>query len=386
MLIYKTYKFRIYPDFEQSELINKSIGSSRYIYNYFLNKKNTMYKELNINYPLKDMLLDLKILESNYKWLKEVDSILLRKTLFNLDDAYNRFFKHLSDYPKYKKKGLNGSYQTNCIRSSYKGKNYENIKLDLIKKTIKLPKLGTIGIKGYRKITKINGRIINVTISKNANKYYANVLMEEIKEDSIIKGHRIVGLDLGIKDLVITSDGIKYKALNNIKKYERKIKGLNRWLARCERGSKNRIKVLIKLERVYKKLKNARKYYTDIITKRIIENYDYIFIEDLSINKMIETANHTLTKKIINSTLSEIVRKLEYKSKWEKKRLIKIDKYYKSSQICNACGSINTKVKDLNVREWKCMECKMEHDRDINASINILFEGLKKYYKEEYGL
>ena len=345
-----------------------------------------MYKELNINYPLKDMLLDLKVLENEYTWLKEVDSILLRKTIFNLDDAYSRFFKKLSDYPKYKKKRVSGSYQTSCIRSNYKEKNYENIKLDLIKRTIKLPKLGIINIKGYRKINKINGRIINVTILKNAYKYYANVLMEEIKEDRIINGHRIVGLDLGVKDLIITSDGIKYKALNNIKKYERKIKGLNKWLTRCERESKNRIKVLIKLERAYKKLKNARKYYTDIITKRIIDNYDYIFIEDLSINKMIERASHSLTKKIINSTLSEVVRKLEYKSKWEKKRLIKIDKYYKSSQICNVCGSINKEVKDLNVREWKCNECKMEHDRDINASINILFEGLKIYYKEEYGL
>lgn len=386
VLIYKTYKFRIYPNNIQIDLINKSIGSSRFIYNYFLNKKNTMYKELNINYPLKDMLLDLKVLESNYEWLKEVDSILLRKTLFNLDDAYTRFFKKLSDYPKYKKKSLNGTYQTNCIRSTYKGNNYENIKLDLKNKTIKLPKLGIISIKGYRKVQKINGRIINVTISKNANKYYANVLIEEIKKERIINGHRVVGLDLGVKDLIITSDGIKYKALNNIKKYETKIKGLNKWLSRCEKGSKNRIKVLIKLERVYKKLRNARKYYTDIITKKIIDNYDYIFIEDLNINKMINSSTHTLTKKILNSTLSEIIRKLEYKSIWENKILIKVDKYYKSSQICNACGKINDKVKDLNVRKWKCNECGNIHDRDINASINILFEGLKKYYKERYGL
>jgi len=386
MITYVTYKFRIYPNDSQKELINKTIGANRFIYNYFLEKKSNIYKDTKFNYPLKDMLEDLKYLTKEYTWLSEVDSISLRRTLFNLDDAFKRFFKNISNYPKYKRKGICGNYQTNCIRSTYKGNTYENIKLDLIKRTIKLPKLGIINIKGYRKLNKINGRIMHVTVSKKADKYYVNVLMEEIRKETIINGTRCVGIDLGVKDLIITSDGIKYKALKTIKKYENKIKGLNKWLSRCERTSKNRLKVLTKLERAYQKLKNARKNYTDIITKKIIDNYDYIFIEDLSITKMIENAKTTLTKKILDSTLNEIVRKLEYKTKWNNKTLIKVDRYFKSSQKCCICGNINKETKNLNVRNWKCSECNTNHDRDINASINILFEGLRLYYKNEYGL
>ena len=152
-MIYKAYKFRMYPTKEQEVLINKTIGSSRFIYNYYLDKKQMLYKEYNINYNIKDMKKDLIPLYSEYPWLKEIDSMSLRTTLDNLDVAYTNFYDKRSELPKYKKKSINGSYITSCIRSTYKGTNYANIKVDIQNKTIKLPKLKEVKIKGYRNIT-----------------------------------------------------------------------------------------------------------------------------------------------------------------------------------------------------------------------------------------
>ena len=384
-MIYKAYKFRMYPTKEQEELINKTIGSSRFIYNYYLDKKQMLYKEYNINYNIKDMKKDLIPLYSECSWLKEVDSIALRVSLENLDTAYTNFYEKRSELPKYKKKSINGSYTTSCIRSSYKGTNYANIKVDIQNKTIKLPKLKEVKIKGYRNLTSFPYKIVNATISKEAGKYYVSVLVEDIiKPLSVTK--TIVGIDLGVKDLVITSDGDKYASLNLVQKYEKKIAGLQRWLSRCKPGSKNRYKVRIKLQRVYQKMKNARKYYTDVITKRLIEENDYIISEDLKIKEMIESSTNKLSKYLTSSSLSEIVRKLEYKSKWYGRIYLKVNMYYPSSQRCNLCGSINKEVKDLNVRYWECPECGTNHDRDINASLNILEKGIELIINRKYNV
>ena len=382
-MVYKAYKFRMYPTIEQEELINKSIGSSRFIYNYYLNKKQMLYKEYKVNYSLKDMKKDLKLVYSEYPWLKEVDSMSLRIALENLDVAYTNFFDKRSELPKYKKKTINGSYTTNCIRSTYKDNNYANIKVDIQNRVIKLPKLKEVKIKGYRSLTCFPYKIVNATISKEANKYYVSLLVEEnIKPLAIT--NNIVGIDLGVKDLVITSDGKKYTSLNLIQKYEDKIKGLNRWLSRCISGSKNRYKVRIKIQKVYQKMKNARKYYTDVITKRIIRENDYIISEDIKIKEMITNSPNKLSKYITSSSLSEIIRKLEYKSKWYGRTYLKVNTYYPSSQRCNVCGRINKEVKDLNIRNWKCNECGAEHDRDINASLNILEKGIELIINKEY--
>ena len=382
-MVYKAYKFRMYPTIEQEELINKSIGSNRFIYNYYLNKKQMLYKEYKVNYSLKDMKKDLKLVYSEYPWLKEVDSMSLRIALENLDVAYTNFFDKRSELPKYKKKTINGSYTTSCIRSTYKDNNYANIKVDIQKRIIKLPKLKEVKIKGYRSLTCFPYKIVNATISKEASKYYVSVLAEEnIKPLAIT--NNIVGIDLGVKDLVITSDGKKYTSLNLIQKYEDKIKGLNRWLSRCISGSKNRYKVRIKLQKVYQKMKNARKYYTDVITKRIIRENDYIISEDIKIKEMITNSTNKLSKYITSSSLSEIIRKLEYKSKWYGRTYLKVNTYYPSSQRCNVCGRINKEVKDLNIRKWKCKECGTEHDRDINASLNILEKGIELIINKEY--
>ena len=386
MKIYKAYKFRMYPNNEIKSKINSFMGTSRFIYNYYLDKKDRYYNELKINYNIKDMKKDVKYLSSNYEWLKEVDSCILRTTIDDLDRSYTNFFEKKSDHPKYKSRNNHDTYRTVAIRSSYKENDYCNIKVDLEKRIIKLPKLPNIKIRGYRNLKTFNDKkIINVTISKEANKYYASVLVEENIVERPFILNKAVGIDLGVKNLVITSDGIKYNAMKKIELYEKKIKGLNKWLSRCEKGSKNREKVKIKLQRVYQKLRNARKYYCNIITNEIVKENDLIVTETLSIKEMIENSRYkTFRKKIIDSSLNEIKREIRYKSKWQNKRLIELNKYYASSQICNHCGNKNKEIKDLSIREWECNNCYNKNDRDINASLNIEYEGIIKYYKEQY--
>ena len=386
MKVYKAYKFRMYPDDKTRCKLNSFMGTSRFIYNYYLDKKDKLYNEFGINYKLDDMKKDVKYLNKEYEWLKEIDSSILRTTLDDLDRSYTNFFNKRSNHPKYKSKNNHDTYRTVAIRSRYKENNYCNVKVDLNKRVIKLPKLDEIKIKGYRNLkTFEDKKIISVTVSKEAYKYYASVLVEEEILISEYKLTKAVGIDLGIKNLIITSDGIKYSAMKKIKQYEKKIKGLNKWLSRCEKESKNREKVKIKLQRVYQKLRNARKYYCNLLTSTLVKENDLIVTENLNIKSMIEEAPYkSFRKKIIDSSLNEIIREIKYKSKWLNKKIIQVDRYYKSSQICNHCGEVNKEVKDLSIREWVCKKCKNKNDRDINASINILMKGIEKYYKEQY--
>ena len=383
MKIYRAYKFRMYPTKDQECKLNSFLGTSRFIYNYFLNQKQILYKENGLNYSLKDMKKDLLPLQEEYPWLKEVDSCILRTTLENLDNSYNNFFKLNKGYPKYKSKNKYNSYHTNCIRSSYKGNNYSNIKVDLVNRTIKLPKLDDIKIRGYRKLINFDKKIINATVSKEANKYYVSLCVEEKINITEFCLRNVIGIDLGIKNSVITSDGIKYDKMSSYKKLEHKLKGLNKWLSRSKKGSNNRKKIIFKIQRVYKKLKNMRKYFIHDITSKIVKDNDLIITEDLKVQRMIQKSNKPLTKEIINTSLSEIIRQLEYKCKWLNKKIIKVSTYFPSSQICNVCGCKSKKLKDLSIRKWICNKCNHENDRDINASLNILEEGIKLYYQEQ---
>jgi putative transposase len=374
--MYKTYKFRIYPNDNQRILISKTFGCYRFIYNYFLNKcKNNGYKKAY------DMCLELKELYSSYPWLKEVDSCSLRCAIFNLEDAYKNFFDKRNSYPKFKNKYNRQTYRTNCIRSSYKNNNYSNISLDLKNKKIKLPKLGLIDIRGYRNLEVINGRIINVTVVKETTgKYYVNVvvdIIEDIKEKVI--PNNIVGIDLGIKDLIITSYGEKYSNKKILLQYEKRIKRLQRQLSRKIKGSNNYNKTKIRLARLHEKVKNTRKHYINDITNKIVKENDIIVSEKLKVKEM--TKNHNLAKNIINSSFNKICEIIKWKTKKEGKYYYQIDTYYPSSKTCSVCGEKTEKTKDLRVREWKCINCGSSHDRDINASINIMFEGLKKHYQ-----
>jgi len=379
MIINKAYKFRLYPNKEQKELINKTFGCTRLVYNYYLNKKQELYKEKKTSISRNDIIKDIINLYNMYPFLKEVDRMALNNSLFDLDNSYNKFFKEHTGYPKFKRKYDKNSYRTNLITSSYKDKIYENIKVDLVNKTIILPKLKKIKIRGYRNIDKIDGRIINATISREANRYYVSVVYEQKMEINDIKPKSIIGIDLGIKDLVITSTCKKYANEKNIRKYEYRIKKLQKELSRKNKGSNNYYKVKIKLQRVYQKLRNARKYLIHNITREITNEYDIIVMETLKVKNMLK--NHHLSKSIADASFNEIKRQLEYKCKWKGKILYSINTFYPSSQICSICGYQNKKAKDLTIRKYECSSCHHELDRDINAAENIAFEGLKIYMK-----
>ena len=373
MKIYKAYKFRIYPNKEQQELINKTLGCTRFVYNTMLYEKEKLYKENKITKSKKECIKELPFLKQTYPWLMEVDSMALANTIFDLENAFKNFYR-TKNYPKYKDKYSKNSYRTNYIKNNYKDKIYENIKLDMINKTITLPKLKDIKIRGYRKTKEIKGRIINATISKEINRYYVSVLYEQEKEEKNIIPKTIVGIDLGVKDLVITSYGEKYENKKYITKYENKIKNLQKWLSKKEKGSKNYYKIKNKIKETYKKLKNARKYIIHKITKEIVNNSDLIITETLQTKKLIEKKK--MSKYIADASLSEIIRQLEYKSKWQNKYFYQINAYYPSSQICSHCNAKNKEMKDLSKRKWTCSKCNNENDRDINAAINIMWEGL----------
>ena len=373
MKIYKAYKFRLYPNKEQQELINKTLGCTRFVYNTMLYEKEKLYKENKITKSKKECIKELPFLKQTYPWLMEVDVMALRTTIFDLETAFKNFYR-TKHYPKYKDKYSKNSYRTNYIKNNYKNKIYENIKLDLINKTITLPKLKDIKIRGYRKTKEIKGRKINATISKEINRYYVSVLYEEDLEEKNIIPKTIVGIDLGVKDLVITSFGEKYENKKYINKYEKKIKNLQKWLSKKEKGSKNYYKVKNKIKETYKKLKNARNYTIHKITKEIVNTNDLIITENLQTKKLIEKKK--MSKYIADASLSEIIRQLEYKSKWQNKHFYQINTYYSSSQICSHCNAKNKEMKDLSKRKWTCSKCNNENDRDINAAINIMWEGL----------
>ena len=376
MKIYRAYKFRLYPTVDQRILIHKTFGCSRFVYNYYLNyqKENGVCKSF-------DLCKDLKELENNHEYLKEVDSCALRCSIFDLEDGFNNFFAKRSGYPKFKSKFSRQSYRTSCIRSTYKGKEYSNIEVDLLTRNIKLPKLGRVKIRGFRKKNKIEGKILNATISRESTgKYYVSVV---VVEDILIEKATptsIVGIDLGVKDLVVTSDGIKYGNKKILMKFEKRLKRLQRELSRREKGSNNYLKTKEKIARLHAKIKNYRKHYLNDIANEIVEEHDIIVTESLLVKDMFKDKRKAFNKSLSDACVSTLRSLLEWKCKIKGKIYYKINTYYPSSQICSYCGYKNSKLKDLSIREYDCPKCGSHNDRDINASLNILLEGLKLHY------
>ena len=376
MQILKGYVFRMYPTEEQEQLINKTIGCARFVYNYFLDDKIKEYKEIGKSKSAYDQAKLIPSLSKEKEWLKEVDSQSLRNSLLGLERAFKNFYNG-SGYPKFKAKGVHERYKTNNIKSSYKGNHYNSIKLDLKNKTITLPKLKEVKIRGYRNKEVILGDIKSAVIKKEAGRYYVSVLIEELLIRQPFIPRSIIGIDLGIKDLIVTSYNEKIE--NTIKLNNKRLIGLQRGLARCKGGSKNRYKVKLKIQRMYQKIKNARKHMIHDITNKLIKENDIIVTENLDVKSM--QKNHYIAKGLNESPISEIIRVLKYKANWNNKKLIQINRYYPSSQICNICNYQNKEIKDLSIRKWECPVCHTNHDRDFNASVNIMFEGLKKYMK-----
>ena len=377
MNTYKAYKLRIYPTDSQRELIEKTFGCTRYIYNNFLVERKNKYEESKTKVHVYEQLHELTDLKREKEWLREIDSCALHACVYNLDDAFQKFFKG-NGYPKFSAKGVHESFRTNNTLNTYKDKKYESIRIDFNKRIITLPKLKEVKFRGYRKAKEIVGKIKSATISKEANKYFVSILVEVPFVKYSLKPTSIVGLDLGIKDFIVTSNGEKLK--NEVKINEKRLKGLQKWLSRCKPGSKNRYKVKLKIQRLYLKIRNARKHMIYKLANNILKENDIVVVESLDVKNMYLV--HKIAKHLKNIPISEFIRVLKYKSNWLGKKVIEINKYYPSSQCCNRCDYKNEEVKDLSVRKWTCPKCGMIHDRDINASINIMFEGLKIYMKE----
>ena len=373
--MYKAYKFRLYPNDNQKILINKTFGCTRFIYNHFLNKckEEKFIKAYDMCKELKELVLD-------YPFLKEVDSMALRCSIFNLEDSYKNYFAKRSAYPSFKNKFSKQSYRTNCITSVYKNKKYSNIEIDIKEKMIKVPKLGLVKIRGYRNLNELTDRIINITIEKEkTNKYYVSVITQ--KEEEIpkkITPTSIVGIDLGIKDLVVTSDGEKYPNPKEINKREKRLKRMQRKLCRQVKGSNNYNKTKEKIARVHSKIKNSRKHNIITIANKIVKEHDIIVSEKLNVKKM--SSNHKLAKNILDAGFNKICELLKWKAKLLGKYYYQVDTYYPSSKICSHCDSKTEITNDLKVRMWECENCGNTNDRDINASINIMFEGIKIHF------
>ena len=365
----KCYKFRIYPDAVQETLIQRTFGCCRFVFNRYLAMRIESYKTDNSTVNYNACSADMTVLKKELDWLKEVDATALQSSLRDLDFAYQNFFRRVKKggapgFPRFKSKHNH--------RKSYKSKRVGN-NIAVLENSIKLPKLGIV--RGA--ISKhVEGRILSATVSQNpSGKYFVSVCCTDVEIPQHASTEAVIGIDLGIKTFAVASDGVEYPNHKHFQKSAKKLARLQRQLSRKTKGSNNRDKARIKVAIQHERVANQRSDTLHKLSTQIVKDYDVIAIETLQPQNMVK--NHRLAKSISDASWGEFVRRLEYKTQWQHKALVKVDAFFPSSQTCHVCGSKNPETKDLSVRSWVCAECGTEHDRDINAAKNILNEGLR---------
>ncbi|MFF2879017.1 IS200/IS605 family element RNA-guided endonuclease TnpB [Gottfriedia sp. NPDC057991] len=372
MLVNKAYKFRIYPTREQETLIAKTIGCSRFVFNHFLGQWNDTYKETGKGLTYNFCSAELTKLKKELLWLKEVDSIALQSSLKNLADSYSRFFKKQNNAPRFKsKKNRVQSYTTKETNGN----------IAVVGNKMKLPKLGLVR---FAKSREVHGRVLSATVRRNPSEKYFVSILAEVDVLPLVKAESSIGIDLGITDFAIFSDGRKIDNNKFTAKMEKKLKREQRKLSRRalhakQNGinlldAKNYQKQKRKVARLHERVLNQRDDFLNKLSTEIIKNHDLICIETLNTKGMLR--NRKLAKSISDVSWSAFVTKLEYKATWYGKTIMKVSNWFPSSQICSDCGHQDGK-KPLEIREWTCSFCHEHHDRDINASKNILAEGLR---------
>ena len=377
--IEKGFKYRIYPKNNQIEQIEVMFKAKRYVWNYFLNinKHRLNHHKSVLNFTKMSKLLTL--LKRKQAWLNQCEKSVLQNTIKYQYQTFLKFFKKECGFPKFK--SYKNNYQS--IKMNYTNGNIGILEKDIeytstgkFKKQnckIKLPKIKQVKIAYSRQY---EGRIVSCTLSRDTdNKYYISLCCVDIEINPLEQTGAVVGIDLGIKEFATTSDN---EIINNPKfyrKYEEKLIKSQRKLSKRKKGSNNRNKQRLKVNKWHKKITNCRMDFLQKLSTKLIRDYDIICMEDLNSSGMIK--NHKLAKSISDASFFEFNRELEYKARWNYKLISRIDRFYPSSQICSHCGNKSSQTKDLAVRTYICEECGLEIDRDYNASINILNEGLR---------
>lgn len=355
-------KGRLYPTPEQAQQINQTIGNCRFIYNYMLARQQKIYRRRGEHMSYISMQNLLPGMKKYIPWLASSDSQALKYACRQLNDAYQRYFKGLGDKPRFKsKKRSDGQSYTTTKGSA----------IHVLDGAVKLPLLGIVRCKGLRKL---DGKISKATIRRTpSGKYFVSILYTiEVDDPAPVDG--MVGLDVGIKEFAVDSNNVHYENPKYLSKSLKKLRREQRRLSRKEKGSKSRDKQRVKVARVHERIANQRSDHHHKLSRKLVDENQIIGVEDLNIKGMV--CNHKLARCISDAAWGNFLRMLEYKAAWSGRTLVKIPTFYPSSQTCSCCGYQNRAVKDLSVREWVCPVCGANHQRDENASQNILRETL----------